>query len=199
MLNLTPTGGDGAFLDDSPLRLGEIYGFTAIPDIICYTYNIPHHWYGIVQAYYPVSTNSIASIEIQMLPLEDHNVVSLPLQDLLKWIDAGSISIKHFPMGNLNIWSAQLAEMLVITQELIDLITDNPELMADWKIYCLYQYAEERVAATYDWLTAQTDWFDTPHNLIDWILLTHNLLEASNHPGDSSEDSGGSLLVPVGE
>jgi len=199
MLNLTSRGGDGAFLDDSPLRLGEIYGFTAIQDTICHTHNIPYHWYGIVQAYYPASANRATSIEIQMLPLEDHGAVRLPLQDLLKWIDADSISIKHFPMGNLSIWNAQLAEMLVVTQELIDLIIDNPELMEDWKIYCLYQPAEERVAATYDWLTAQTDWFDTPHTMIDWILLTHELLEASNHPGGSGDDSGGGLPVPAGE
>ena len=199
MLNLTPTGGDGASLHDSPLRLGEIYGFTAIPETICHTHNIPHHWYGIVQAIYPASATHVACIDIQMLPLEDHNAVRLPLQDLLNWIEDDSISIKHFPMGNLASWNAQLAEMMVVTQELIDLITDNPELMGDWKIYCLYQHAEERVAATYDWLTAQADWFDTPHNLIDWILLTHDLLEASNHPGDSSDDSGGSLPVPAGE
>lgn len=195
MLNLTPGGGDGAFLEDSPLRLGEIYGFTAIPDTICHTLNIPHHWYGIVQAYYPATAQDVASIEIQMLPLEDHGAVRLPLQDLLAWIEDDSICVKHFPMGNLSIWNAQLAEMMVVTQELIDLITDNPELIDNWKIYCLYQPAAERVAATYDWLTAQTDWFDTPHTLVDWILLTHELLEASNYPGDS----GGNLPVPAGE
>lgn len=199
MLNLTPRGGDGAFLEDSPLRLGEIYGFTAIPETICHMLNIPHHWYGIVQATYPASATRVACIEIQILPLEDHDAVCLPLQDLLVLIEDDSISVKHFPMGNLSIWNAQLAEMQVVTQELIDLITDNPELMEDWKLYCLYQPAEERVATTYDWLTAQTDWFDTPHSLIDWILLTHDLLEASNHPGDSSDDSGGSLPVPAGE
>jgi hypothetical protein len=199
MLNLTPSGGDGAFLEDSPLQLGEIYGFTAIPNTICHILNIPYHWYGIVQAYYPSTVNSVACIEIQMLPLEDHDAVRLPLQALLAWIEDDSICIKHFPMGNLAVWNAQLAEMLVVTQELIDLITDNPELIEDWKLYCLYQPAEERVAATYDWLSAQTDWFDTPHSLIDWILLTYELLDASNHPGDSGDDSGGSLPVPAGE
>ena len=189
MHKLTPKGGDGASLGDAPLRLGEIYGFTGISEAISDELNIPRHWYGIIQAFLPEICGQEARIEIQMLPLEDYPAIQIPFQYLLSLIQDDVICVKHFPMGNLDTWNNQLKQVMTITEEHIELISDNPELIEDWKIYCLYQATDERVAATYNWLTAQTDWFETDPDLIDWIFLTDTLVETSNHPGKDDSDS----------
>jgi hypothetical protein len=202
MHKLTPKGGDGAYFGDAPLRLGEIYGFTGISEAISHELNIPRHWYGIIQAFLPERRGREAIIEIQMLPLEDYPAIQIPLQYLLSLIQNDIICVKHFPMGNLDTWNNQLKQVMTITEEHIELISDNPELIEDWKIYCLYQATDERVVATYNWLTAQTDWFETDPDLIDWILLTDALVENSNHPGndsDSDDDGSGNFPIPAGQ
>ena len=143
-------------------------------------------------AVYPKTRQSAATIEIQILPIPECQSVWLPVETLLKLIARDEICIKHFPQGSFEQFNQNLRHTLRITEEHIELIIDNPELMADWKIHCLYSANTDRVKATYDWLNAQTDWFDLDPQYLDWIFLTRELIAHANRPND--DDSVGRLL-----
>ncbi|MEL7432644.1 MAG: hypothetical protein AAFN11_01745 [Chloroflexota bacterium] len=198
MNNLKPKGGDGAFGDDASIRLGEIYGFTNIPDDLAYQYQMPTHWYGILTAILPANKSRIATlVEYQMLPQPGYPTITLPLQDLLYWVDAQLIDVKHFASPNtFEQFNNRLKIVLTTTDEHIDLFVSNPELLEAWKIHCLYANADfdQCVTATYEWVTPQTDWFDIEASLIDWILLVRELIAHVDNPNSDDDGEGG---IPV--
>ena len=200
MIDLTPKGGDGASLHDVTFKLGGFYGFTKIPEDLAYRYNIPQHGHGMVQAFYPENAvRKIAMIEFQMLPTADLSTILLPLAELLTFIDNGEISLIHFQeTQRFDEFNSRLKRIIRTTKEHINLLLDNPELLEDWKIHCLYAHIlfDERVKATYDWLTTQTDWFDIDPNLLDWIFFAQQLIHEADHANNQDDDSDGG--IPAG-
>ncbi len=192
MITFDPKGGDGASVSDVTFRLGEFYGLTRISDDVAYRYNIPQHWYGMVQAFYPAnSVRSTTLIEFQMLPAPDYPAIVLPLGELLTLVDDGEIDLNHFEQPQrFEEFNNRLKQVIRITEEHIELLLDNPELLEDWKIHCLYPHVvfDMRVKATYDWLTPQTDWFDIDPNLIDWIFLVEQLVSEVDYPSNRDVD-----------
>jgi len=193
MMTFEPKGGDGTSVHDVVFQLGEFYGLTQIAEDIAYRYNMPQHWYGMVQAFYP--SNAIRNttlIEFQMLPAPDFPTILLPLSELLNLIDGGEIDLRHFEQPQrFEKFNKHLKQVIRITEEHIELLLDNPELLDDWKIHCLYPYVafEQRVKATYDWLTPQTDWFDIDANLIDWIFFVDQIIHEVDRPSSQDDDS----------
>ena len=200
MIDLTPEGGDGTSIHDVVFRLGEIYGFTCISEDLAYRYNIPQHWYGRIQAFYLANVvRKAAMIEFQMLPAPDFPSILLPLAELLKLIDDGEVSVKYFQQAHhFDEFNTRLKLVIQTTEEHIDLLLDNPELLEDWKIHCLYPHIlfDQRVKASYDWLTAQTDWFDIDPHLIDWIFLVQQLIHIIDRSSNQDDDSDGG--IPAG-
>lgn len=201
MIDLTPGNENGTSVHVVVLRLGEIYGLTCISESIAYRYNIPQHWYGMVQAIYPENVaRKTAIIKFRMLPSSDFPTISLPLVELLKQIDDGEIGLKHFQQSpQFNEIDNHLKLVIQTTEEHIDLLLDNPELLEDWKIYCLYSHIQldQRVKATYDWLTAQSDWFDIDPNLLDWIFFVQKLIREVDHPDNQDDDRDGGIPIDI--
>jgi hypothetical protein len=135
-------------------------------------------------------------VNLQRLPYPEFSIIQLPLQPRLKGIDQGQIQLTHLPALSIADANQRVRRLLKITGEHIELIRDNPELLAAWKLYCLYPNAIDRVQATYHGLTAQTDWFDMPQDSLDWDWLTQALIGAANRPNDDREGNGGST-IPV--
>ena len=171
-----------------------------MPENFAYRYNIPQHGYGMVQAFYPENAvRNTAMIEIQMLPASDFPTILLPLTELLKFIEDGEISLIHFQeTQRFDEFNKRLKRVIRTREEHIDLLLDNSELLEDWKIDCLYAHIlfDERVKATYDWLTAQTDWFDIAPNLLDWIFFAQQLIDETDHKSNQDDDSDGG--IPAG-
>ena len=201
MIDFTPKGSDGSCMTDVQFRLGEFYGFSQISDETAYHYNIPQHWYGMVQAFCPANKKrQVALIEIQMLPAPDFPLISLPLGEWLMLIEQGDVQCKHFEQVNrFEDFNNRLKLVIQATDEHIQLMLDNPELMEAWKIQCLYPYIpfDQRVKATYDWLTDQTDWFDIDPNQLDWIFLVQQLIREADYPTHHDDDDEGGIPADI--
>lgn len=195
MLKLTPQGGDGAYNNDVPLRLGEIYCFTTSSKQISLDHAMPQRWYGMVEAYLVDSNRKETQIVIQILPdLSTH--IQLGLKQVMQLIDENVLHLKHCPSSPLNTLYKTLKHRLIITQEHSLLIAQDPELLSAWKLLCLYEPPDQRIKLTYEWLTTQSDWFDIDPLEIDWTLLTYQLLDLVNAPNDDDYDEeGGSFPI----
>lgn len=201
MINLTPTGGDGTSLHDVVFKLGEFYGFTNIPQDVADRYQMPQHWYGMVQAFYPANAiRDTTLIELQMLPAPGFPSILLPLPDWITLVEEHVIQLKHFQQTHrFDEFNNHLKLVIQTTEEHIELLISNPELMEDWKIHCLYPHVffDQRVKATYDWLTSQSEWFDIDPNLVDWILLVQQLIQEADHPTGDDEDIDEGIPVDI--
>lgn len=194
MLNLRPKGGDGAYNSDAPLRLGEIYCFTTSSKQISLDHAMPQRWYGMVEAYLVGSTQKETELVVQMLP-DLSTRIQLSLQQVMQLLDDKLLHLKHFASSSLNTPYASLKHMLISTQEHSHLLAQDPELLSEWKLLCLYEHSDQRVKLTYEWMTSQ-EWFDIDPCTIDWTLLSYQLLDLVNQPNDDDYDeTGGSFPI----
>ena len=194
MLNLRPKGGDGAYKSDAPLRLGEIYCFTTRSKQISLDHAMPQRWYGMVEAYLVGSTRKETQLVIRMLP-DLSTPIQLGLKQVMQLLEDKMLHLKHCPSSPLNNPYNSLKQMLISTQEHSHLLAQDPDLLSEWKLLCLYEHPDQRVKLTYEWMTNQ-EWFDIDPRTIDWTLLSYQLLDLVNQPNDDDYDeTGGSFPI----
>ena len=175
------------------LHLGTCYRFSGIPTWMQTDGDLPPHGYAVVYAFHIQPPQRIS---LKWLPYPEGPITQLPLQPLNKGMDAGHIQMTAVPALSIVYANRHVRQLLKITAEHIDLIRDNPELLADWKLTCLYPMDLDRVQATYHWLTAQSDWFDMPPDSLDWDILTQALIDLANRSNDDNEGNGG-IAIPI--
>ena len=194
MLDLTPKGGDGAYNSDAPLRLGEIYCFTTRSKRTSLDHAMPQRCYGMVEAYLVDNNRQNTQIVIRVLPNLTTRI-QFDLQQVMQLLEDKLLHLKHCPSSPLNNPYTSLKQMLISTQEHSHLLAQDPELLSEWKLLCLYEHSDQRVKLTYEWMTSQ-EWFDIDPCTIDWTLLSYQLLDLVNQPNDDDYDeTGGSFPI----
>lgn len=189
MFNPKPKGGDGASISDVPLRLGELYCFTLNSKQLSSDLAIPQRWYGIVESYQRDDESQAIRLHSQRLPALE-TTIQLDIQKIMTLVEDGLLHLKHYPVNYRNNSYETIKHKLITTQEHFDLVAQNPELLGEWKLLCLYEPPDNHVKSTYLWLIAQ-NWFDINLNEIDWTLLTYQLLDLVDQPNDDDYDPNG--------